>query len=360
MFGNVPFRLAMRAWVGVVLLTSVLRPTMAASQDAPAWVVEGVAVPGFGGEMTELRRDQPTTAARVVRGEDTVGLPLSVGMALQEGDIVVCDRARVLLRSGDDESLTIREGAQVELTAERSILQHLGDVFYEVRSAFSVEYGTVETTVEGTRFRVAGDALDSGPVVVGVAEGRVRVTTPAGTVAVDAGQQAAVAPEAVPAAPSPWTAAERGRALAPTVGLGRPRFVLGPIVAGGFTGSDAQTLDAVFAGQLRLISSMRVAGPVRVLVEPGLAFGPRTTQLPVNVGGELMVGAWTVGATAAATREHRQDPCGAEQVLVHIGGAAHVRGAVPLGRHLRVVGVGRLGLASVVQAELGGGLLWDL
>ena len=44
---------------------------------------------------------------------------------------------------------------------ERSVLQQLGEVYYQVRDIFSVQYGTVQTAVEGTGLPSLGKRLAS-------------------------------------------------------------------------------------------------------------------------------------------------------------------------------------------------------
>ena len=335
-------------------------PAPVLAQDEPVettFVVDGVAVPGFGGEMTALAPGAQTAAARVFRGEDPEGRPLGPGTVLQPGDRIRCARARVVILRGTDEYIHVQEGAEVTLSADRSITQTLGEVYYRVREAFKVEYGTVETTVEGTRFLVAGTPTG---VSVSVDEGIVAVRTPGGVQRVAAGQTLATPPAAAPPAPSTWSRAAQGKALAKTVGMGRPRLMVGVLAQGAYTGASADTLQGVGSLQLRPLGSIQLAGPVRVVLEPGVAAGARTVQLPANAGLELSVAGISAGGTVTTTRERRRAPCGATQDLLHIGGAGHVRAELPLGRHLRGLASVRVGVASVVNAELGAGIGWAL
>jgi len=338
---------------------AVMWPSRAAAEtppSTPVFVVEGVAIPGFGGEMSALPDGRTTTAARVFNDAFPEGAPLGIGTVLVPGDRILCTRARVVIRRGDDEYIHVHEGGEVTLTAERSIVQSLGEVYYRVRDAFRVEYGSIETTVEGTRFLVVGG--EAGDATVSVDEGIVTVRTPAGAQAVAAGQTLLATPTAAPPVPSKWSSRAQGQALSKTVGMGRPRVLLGALAQGSLTGSSADTLSSVGALQVRPLASIRVAGPVRVLLEPGVAVGSHTLQVPVNAGMELMVARFAFGATAAVTRERRTADCGAEQELLHLSGAGHARAALPLGRHLQLLGAARVGRSTVWSGELGAGVGW--
>ena len=77
----------------------------------------------------------------------------------------------------DGGELRVGDHADVEVRS-RSAIQRLGDVYYHVLSAFTVQFGTVQTAVEGTRFIVLDEPTG---VDVRVVEGRVRVTTDKGS-----------------------------------------------------------------------------------------------------------------------------------------------------------------------------------
>ena len=310
--------------------------------------------------MTDVAPGETTTLAVVFRADSDTAEPLGPGVKLGPGDRIATQRARVQLRRGTDEYMNVHEGSELELTESRTVLQHMGEVYYQVRAAFTVEYGTVEAVVEGTRFLVAGTELDGGPVTVSVDEGTVRVTNSEGSQVVDRGQTLGVPSGGPLPSPERWQPAARGRALQQTVGLGQPRLITGLLLSGAYTGAASQTLTGVGAAQLRPLASWKLVGPVRLVVEPGAGVGARTRQLPVNVGAELQLGPLTAGGTVSSTFEARTADCGAEQQLLHVGGGAHVRAQLPVGRHLRVLGQARVGVSSVVQAELGAGIGWAL
>ncbi len=337
----------------VVLLLLLLLP-------APAWaaVVEAVAVPGFGGTMTALRPGARTgeATARLPDGET---LPLGPGVELPVGARIDTRRARVVLRLDSDELLHIEAASAVELGAARSVQQHLGEVYYRVREAFTVQYGTVETAVEGTRFLVAGETEDGGPVRVSVDEGVVTVRTPGGARALAAGETLVAPADAAPGAPGSWGAVDRGRALGQMHGAGPPRLLIGGLVLGGLTGavaSERQALPAVGTAGGRLLASARVRGPVRATAGVALGGGPRAAQLPLDAGVELMLGPVAVGGSAAVLWEERRPDCGGSQTWLHVGGLAKLRAELPLGRRLRLLGAAQVGAVGTPTADLGLGL----
>ena len=74
---------------------------------------------------------------------------------LSLSDKRIVTRARVTIRLSDNESITVSAGSEITLR-ERSVLQTLGEVYYQVRDLFTVDYGTVQTAVEGTEFVISG------------------------------------------------------------------------------------------------------------------------------------------------------------------------------------------------------------
>ena len=107
-------------------------------------------------------------------------------MVLRVGDRIETDLARVEIAYATGERLNLVEGTQVTLTAERSTLQALGEVYYRLKAAFRVQTGTVDTVVEGPV--LGGGVEDTGQVRVRVDEGRVRVENDAGAVPVTRGR----------------------------------------------------------------------------------------------------------------------------------------------------------------------------
>lgn len=325
-----------------------------------AWgaVVESVAVPGFGGEMTELRPGR-TTGEAVAVTPDGEERPLGPGVELATGAVVETRRARVVVRLDSDETLHVEEASSVELGAGRTVIQHVGEVYYSVREAFTVEYGTVETAVEGTRFLVVGTAVDSGPVVVSVDEGVVTVRTPAGSQTVQQGQTLSASPDAAPPVPDRWSSLDRGRSVGQTLTAGPPRALVGGLLLGGLTGAvGTETLRLAPVGSVsgRLLGSIKLLGPLRATAQAGFGGGLRTVQAPVDAGLELMLGPLAFGGTTAMVWEERDKPCGGTQTWLHLGGKATMRVEVPLGRRLRLLGAAQVGAVGTLTLDAGVGL----
>lgn len=325
-----------------------------------AWgaVVESVAVPGFGGEMTELRPGR-TTGEAVALTPDGEERPLGPGVELPTDSVVETRRARVVVRLDSDETLHIEEASSVELGAGRTVIQHVGEVYYSVREAFTVEYGTVETAVEGTRFLVVGTTVDGGPVVVSVDEGVVTVRTPAGSQTVRQGETLSASPDAAPSAPEKWSTIDRGRSVGQTLTAGPPRALVGGLLMGGLTGAvgtESLRLSPVGSVSGRLLGSIKLLGPLRATAQAGVGGGRRTVQAPVDAGLELMLGPFAFGGSTAMVWEERAKPCGETQTWLHIGGKATGRVEVPLGRRLRVLGAAQVGAVGTVTADAGVGL----
>ncbi len=154
-----------------------------------------------------------STQASVITDSDPI--PLAKGMALDQGVTVrsMLAVAEIDLASGN--TLRLDPGAEVILKEPTFIEQLAGEVLYQVKGAFSVKYGTVHCTVEGTEFEVVGaspytdvqapgdhprdlptDALP-GTISVAVTKGKVRVSTPEGEVLVKKGSRVMSGPDGV-------------------------------------------------------------------------------------------------------------------------------------------------------------------
>lgn len=135
-----------------------------------------------------------TAEAYLLRGDERV--PLAVGDTVRDHDLVVTRRGRLRVEVPDKGTITIYDDTRVELQ-DFGLTHQLGGLLIEVQDAFRVEYVQVEAVVEGTRFRVEGDATGRG--LVRVEEGRVRVSSPEGEVRVSAGELARLVPGSAPA-----------------------------------------------------------------------------------------------------------------------------------------------------------------
>ncbi len=278
---------------------------------------------------------EATAAAARIRGGERS--PLEVGMALEVGDQIETAQARVKLRLKGREYLTISEGADLTL-GERTVIQRLGEVYYQVRDVFRVDYGTVQTAVEGTEFAIDGQ---DGPVRVSVTEGAVRVTSAGESVRVRRGQTVTVAQSVAPAAPVAMTPAAQRSSLARAWTLGRPKLQLGLTAGGGIVGPNAGL-------ETRGFAAVPLMPGIRLVAETGLGGRPGApgTRIPANLGLEMSVGGFSVGGSGQATIEDRRLDCGGRRVLLHLGGAAHARFNMPLGRRLFLVGGGRVGMVG--------------
>lgn len=117
-----------------------------------------------------------TTQEALLILDDGTEVPLEKGMGLDENAQIRTSMARVLVEVGKNQ-IHIRESAEAQIE-EQGVLQMLGSIYYNVRGAFTVKYGTVEAVVEGTKFEVHG----LNPIWVGVMQGKVRVRTPKGEI----------------------------------------------------------------------------------------------------------------------------------------------------------------------------------
>jgi len=154
-----------------------------------------------------------STQAQVLRGDEAVLLEKDMGLAEGETLRAMLSLAEIKLASGN--LIRLEPGAEVVLREPTFIEQLAGEVLYRVKGAFSVDYGVIHCTVEGTIFEIVGSnpttTLDApgdnprdlppdapeGTVSVAVLKGKVRVTTPDGEVLLKKGTRVLVDPEGV-------------------------------------------------------------------------------------------------------------------------------------------------------------------
>lgn len=289
--------------------------------------------------------DQTPAAAKVTDQDRT---PLRVGMALVLGDRVETAEARVTVRLGRREHITLAPGSSLVLE-ERSVLQQVGEVYYQVRDIFSVKYGTVQTAVEGTEFAVAGEA--SG-VAVRVTEGAVQVSNAGKAVRVKRGQQVRVASAAPPSAPTAMALAATRSARSTAWTLGRPRLQLGVLAGGGLLGTDA-------GAQMQTFAAVRLLPFLNVIADATQGYSSTSHRSGSGVGLELALGGLSVGGSGTATLERWRYPCGGRYAAVHLGGAFHGRYTMDITRRFFVAAQARgVGNADGIEAtfSLGGGV----
>jgi len=336
---NTPlFQIRLLVWLAALWL---LGPARAYAEDFAT--VTAISAPDTRGRWSPVK--QTPAAAKI---EADARTPLFVGMPLQMGDRVVTEEARVTIRIGKSEHLTLSPGGDLVLQ-ERSVLQQIGDVYYQVRNAFTVQYGTVQTAVEGTEFIVGGttDAVD-----VAVTEGVVTVSNAGETVRVRRGRSVVATSGAAPTSPTkmPLSTARSLRSQAWT--LGRPRLRLGFVANGGLYDESAGV-------EMRYFAAMRVLPAMNIVSDGGHALTPNSLRTGTGLGVEWAVGGFSVGGTAGVTVERWNYECGGQYAALHFGGSAHGRYSIDITRRLFLTGMARATAnGSGVEASfgLGGGV----
>jgi len=306
---------------------------------AAAWaqdfaMIEEIRTPDLDGRWVAVE-----TSAAAERVRDGAYEPLTVGAPLEVGDGIRTQLARVVIRLETGEQLTVREAAELTLQ-ERSVLQAMGEVYYALRGAFSVDYRTVEATVEGTEFIMSGPD----PVAVTVTNGAVRVTGADGTSAlVQAGQTLAVPSGAPVPSPTKIPATQRADLVARSWARGRPRLVVAGLAEGGLTGNSA-------SGGLRISARLSLGRVLALTWEPGFSAGS-STHLPAGLGLEAAIGGWSFGGQLVTDLEITERDCGGSSGTLHIGGAGSARLSIPLSRRFSVEGQIRVGAAPTIWAD---------
>ena len=289
--------------------------------------------------------DETPAAAKVT---EEARVPLRVGMVLVLGDRLKTEEARVTIRLGEREHITMAPGSTLVLQ-ERSVLQQLGEVYYQVRDIFSVQYGTVQTAVEGTEFAIAGEA--SG-VAVRVTEGAVQVSNAGEAVRVKRGQQVLVAAAAPPPTPTSMSLAAARSARSTAWTLGRPRLQLGLLAGGGLLGADA-------GAQMQTFAAVRILPFLNVVADATQGYSSNSHRSGSGVGLELALGGLSIGGSGTATLERWRYPCGGRYAAVHLGGSFHGRYTMDITRRFFVAAQARgVGNADGIEAtfSLGGGV----
>ncbi len=301
--------------------------------------------------------DPASAAFRIRAGAEA---PLQAGMDLAVGDTVRADLARVEIRYATGERLNLTEGTTLTLTGERTLLQELGEVYYRLRGAFRVEYGTVETVVEGTRFVVVGEGEPTGDVVrVRVDEGRVRISNGEEEVVLPRGQQVRM-PQTGALATPPGKARPTPAEVARSFPHGRPRLVLGAMATGStlvsLTEPPADLAAVRGTYGVRLSLGVGLGRVLRLAYDTTvIGAGRRGMRLPQDLSLAIALPGTGLafGGGPSVTYEQCTRACGGRYKAVHIGGAGWVRGSLPLTRRFALTAEGRAGYDS--DLRLGGG-----
>jgi hypothetical protein len=347
---------AMKNALHITRTLLILSAWLSISLPATAWAqsyaqVQKISEPDARGRWHPVKE-----SAAAVRLEGETRTPLVVGMALSLGDHIVTDNARVTIGigpenrigSGRQETMTLSSGGDITLQ-ERSVIQQLGEVYYQVRDIFTVQYGTVQTAVEGTEFRISGT---EGPVQVAVTEGAVRVTNGGSSVRVGRGQQVSVSPEATPPTPTKLSGAALRSVQSSAWTLGRPRLKLGLIASGGLIGSEV-------GGESHTFVTVQVLPHVNLIGNLGLGFASNSSLNSSGLGLEFDIGGWSLGGSLQTTMERYTKDCGAQYRALHIGGTAHGRFTMNITRRFFLAAnaqVGANGSGYTAAGGLGGGV----
>ncbi len=310
---------------------------------ADAWAedfatISDIATPDTRGRWRDV--DETPSAAKLT---DEARVPLHVGMVLAIGDRLQTDEARVTIRLGKGEHITMSPGTTLVLE-ERSVLQQLGEAYYQVRDMFSVQYGTVQTAVEGTEFAITGEEAGVG---VRVTEGVVRVSNAGESVRVKRGQQVMVAAASAPPPPTrlPLSAARNARSTAWT--LGRPRLQVGFMAGGGLLGDEA-------GAQMQTFAAIRVLPFLNVVADASQGYSPNSHRTGSGVGLEWALGGLSIGGSGTATLERWRYPCGGRYAAVHLGGSVHGRYTMDITRRFFVAAQAQAGgNADGIEATFG-------
>lgn len=339
-----------RALLGLLLLLSAALPRAAGAATA---VIERLSHVDRAGRWRTV--DQSDQGSVFHGGVEDV---LRTGDSLALGDRVVTRAARVQLLLSDGSRLNLSEQAELVLAEEegetwRRVVQRAGEVYYRMRDALTVEYGTVETIVEGTRFLVAGAGE---AVSVRVEQGVVRVRR----ADLEGERLTRFQQVAMPqAGPSPGSARWRPgpREYTRTWSVGRPRLVLGALASGqvlagaALLGSPDEG-QAEVGGGLRLVAGLHLPHDLRLTASTAVgAVDSGSLRVPVGLGLAWEAGAWTLGGEATATVEDRRLTCGEQYTAVHVGGAGTVRYGHTLSRRLRLLAELRAGYADGLSVE---------
>ncbi len=163
---------ALRAFVPLLFAVALLVPTPAAAIDPvpssrPVYGTIVVLKDRRAGFFEDVRK----ISKEVTWVRDGAERPAVPGLVLHEGDAIRTAAGSCVVETPEGWRIEIGEGSQVRLG--KTVLQRLGEVFYKVRGAFTVEVDDVQLLVEGTAFKVDRDLPGNGEVTM--TEGNLRL-----------------------------------------------------------------------------------------------------------------------------------------------------------------------------------------
>lgn len=304
-------------------------------------VVESIAVYDHAGELVPLGRKvgAPDSWVTPANGEPTT---ITVGLHLNDGDVVVVRGAVITLKPDQDGAITLYPGAEVVVGAITWV-QRAGAVLYRVRAEFAVDAEVFAAMVEGTRFLVSRDA--SGGGTVDVRQGHVRVKSPLGEVLAGRGDLAEVrtgqAPRIVDWTPERRRTLRRGRRA-----VLRRALELGLLGGGGLAGE-------VPKGEAELMARLKIIGPVRLAATAGWRSGSDGDRFPVGLGVEVGPSLWSLGLHAkVATAQSTATGADGQKYNAYFlepSGTLLATGRLPINPHWSVAG----------RLELGAEASWE-
>ncbi len=201
--------------LGGLIYLSLLSPAQA--QEAFA-TVDKLWEPDAAGRWKSI-----TDATQMGIIGETEDVLLTKGMVLEQGQQVRAQLGMAEIELASGNTLRLEPGAELILVEPTLIEQLAGEVMYMVKGAFSVKFGTVHCTVEGTKFEVIGpnqvtalhapgdnkteipDDASEGTISVQVLKGKVRVSTESGEVLLNREQRLLVDPDGTLGEPQKWS-----------------------------------------------------------------------------------------------------------------------------------------------------------
>lgn len=311
-----------------------------------------------------VRCDHPISSEVACNGKL---IPIYKGMPLESGDRIITALVRLDIALQKGELLQVAEGTDLVLE-ESSITQTLGQIYLQLRRVFTVRFGTVEATVEGTSLLVSGPD----PVWVGVSDGQVRVKEGDEERLVQSGEQVSQTlveqPESGERAAHSdsstgleeiqgWSRTQRNEMMATTWLLGRPRLELSIM-------SGARDLEeSVFHPGVNVEAGMVLFRNLGVSLGAGLAMGEDGQRAPASANLVWNAGRWSVAGGPVVELDRRTYLCNENNPesmgwykAVHFGAEGRVRGNVVISRRFRLLGELRAAYTDELTTEVRLGL----